>query len=235
MAHYTARVETQAKPERPLRKDAERNRQRVIAAARDLFATRGLDATLNEVAHHGGVAVGTVYNRFPTREALYEAIFEDSIDEMATWAESALQYEHSGHGFTWFVERICELTATDRGLREILFGKVEAGHRVDAARERLVPKMTKVVERAQNDGYLRPEVSVTDVPIISLLAGKVSEFAGHVDASLWRRYVAIILDGVRDSGQGQRLPVDALLDDQMELVVSTWQPTGPDRGKSNLA
>lgn len=207
-----------------MRKDAERNRQRVLEAARDLFATRGLEATLNEVAHHGGVGVGTVYNRFPTKEALYEAIFADGIDEMAAWAESALAYEDSWLGFVWFVEQMCSATATDRGLREVLFGNVDAGNRVDAARTRLVPKMTKVVERAQKDGYLRPELSETDVPIFGLLAGAVSEFAGYVDANLWRRYVAIMLAGVRHRRGQERLPVDALRETDMEVVMTTWQP-----------
>ncbi|MBN9634390.1 MAG: TetR/AcrR family transcriptional regulator, partial [Actinobacteria bacterium] len=177
-----------------MRKDAVRNRQRVIDAARDLFATRGLSATLNEVAHHGGIGVGTVYRRFPTKDELFEAIFEDAIDEIAAVADTALEFDDSWQGFAWFVEQMCQQTATDRGLREILYSQDCCGNRVDAARTRLVPKMAKLVERAQKDGYLRPGISDSDMPILGLLAGTVSEFAGHVDADLWRRYVAIFLD-----------------------------------------
>ncbi|MGC7322831.1 helix-turn-helix domain-containing protein, partial [Mycobacteroides abscessus subsp. massiliense] len=68
---------------RPLRKDAERNRKRVIAAARELFAVHGLESTLNEVAHHAGLGVGTVYRRFPTKEALFEAIYVDGMDQLS--------------------------------------------------------------------------------------------------------------------------------------------------------
>ncbi len=218
---YTRGVNTCRTSERPLRKDAARNRQRVIDAARDLFATRGLDATLNEVAHHDGLGVGTVYRRFPTKEELFEAIFEDAIDEVAAVADTGLEFDDSWQGFSWFVEEMCQRTATDRGLREILYGKCSCGNRVEAARTRLVPKIAKLVERAQKDGYLRPGISDTDMPILGMLAGTVSEFAGHVDADLWRRYVAIFMDGLRNRDGQQPLPVGALDEDQTALAMTT--------------
>lgn len=208
-----------------MRKDAARNRQRVIDAARDLFATRGLDATLNDVAHHGGIGVGTVYRRFPTKEELFEAIFEDAIDEVAALADTGLKFDDSWQGFAWFIEHMCQLTATDRGLREILYGKGGCGNRVDAARTRLVPKIAKLVERTQKDGHLRSGISDTDMPILGLLAGTVSEFAGHVETDLWRRYVAIFLDGLRNHDGQQALPVEALDSEQAATAMTTGQPT----------
>ncbi|PRC43419.1 TetR family transcriptional regulator, partial [Mycobacterium sp. ITM-2017-0098] len=91
------------KPARGLRTDAERNRRRIIEAARDLCATRGLDATLNEVAHHANLGVGTVYRRFPTKEALFEAIFEDGIDQLVALADTALKSEDSWQGLSWWI------------------------------------------------------------------------------------------------------------------------------------
>ena len=214
---------TRPTTDRPLRKDAVRNRQRVIDAARDLFATRGLSATLNEVAHHGGIGVGTVYRRFPTKEELIEAIFEDAIDEVAALADTGLEFDDSWAGFTWFAEQMGQQTATDRGLREILYGK-GGGNRVGAARTRLVPKLAKLVERAQKDGYLRPGITDSDMPILGLLAGTVSEFAGHVDPELWRRYVAIFLDGLRNRDGQDKLPVDALDEDQAAIAMTTAPP-----------
>jgi AcrR family transcriptional regulator len=213
--------------DRRLRKDAERNRQRVMEAARELFASRGLEATLNEVAHHAGLGVGTVYRRFPTKEDLFEAIFEDGINRLTDMAESALRHANSWHGFEWFVMQLCEMTATDRGMREVAFCKTCGGKRVDAARDRLVPALSKLVERAQNDGYLRPEVSSTDMPILGLLAGTVSEYAGHVDADLWRRYAAVLLEGMRYRDEQLPLGVDALDEEQLETAMQTWQPAGP--------
>jgi AcrR family transcriptional regulator len=211
---------------RPLRKDAERNRQLVIDAARELFASRGLEATLNDVAHYAGVGVGTVYRRFPTKEELIEAIFEDGINQLTSLAESALRQDDSWQGFVWFVEQMCEITATDRGMREIAFSKTNGGERVEAARVRLVPQLTKLVERAQVDGYLRPCLSPTDMPIFGLLAGTVSEFAGHVDAQLWRRYVAILLDGIRHRRGQAPIEVGALQEEELEVAMHGWQPAG---------
>ena len=64
------------------------------------------------------------------------------------------------------------------------------------------------------------------MPIVGLLAGTVSEWAGHVDADLWRRYVALLLDGMRQRDEQQRLPVDALSPDQMDEAMRGWRPTG---------
>lgn len=210
-----------------LRKDAERNRQRVIEAARELFAMRGVEATLNEVAHHAGLGVGTVYRRFRTKEELLEAVFDDAINELTALAESALKHDDSWQGFVWFVEQMCQLTATDRGAREMAFSKTCGGDRIEAARDRLVPQITRLVERAQQDGYLRPDLSPTDMPIIGLLAGTVGEFAGHIDAQLWRRYVAILLDGIRHRSDQSPLGVSALEEDELDAAMHGWQPAGP--------
>lgn len=212
-----------------LRKDAERNRQRVLEAARELFAEKGLEATLNDVARHANVGVGTVYRRFATKEELIAAIFVDGMEQLTALAETALQHENSWQGFAWYVERMCEITATDRGLREIAFSKAYGCDRVKACQEKLVPVLTKVVERAQVDGYLRPEVSSTDMPLLGLLSGTVSEFAGNVDAELWRRYVALLLEGMRAHVDQSPIPVDALDKDGLDTAMNAWEPAGPPR------
>lgn len=211
-------------PQRGLRKDAERNRRRVLVAARELFAERGLEATLNDVAHHAGVGVGTVYRRFATKEELLEAIFEDGIDQVVELAEEALQQEDSWDGFVWFVEHLCELTATDRGLREVVYSRAYCGDRVDCARSRIAPPVDRLVERARRDGYLRLDIEGTDMPILSLLAGTVSEWAGR--PQLWRRYVALLLDGMRRRDDQQRLEIAALNEDQMDAAMRGWDPVG---------
>lgn len=214
------------KPCRGLRKDAERNRQRVLTAARELFAIKGMEATLNDVAHHAGVGVGTVYRRFATKEELVEAIFEEGIAELVCLAETALQHSNSWDGFVWFIERHCELAATDRGLREMVYSKAYGGDRVDCAREELVPLISKLVDRARSDGYLRADIGHSDTPIIGLLAGTVSEWAGHVDPELWRRYVALLLEGMRYHPDQKPLGTDALDADQMHAAMHGWDPAG---------
>ncbi|MGQ9351444.1 TetR/AcrR family transcriptional regulator [Mycolicibacterium gilvum] len=213
-------------PCRGLRKDAERNRRRVLVAARELFAVKGMEATLNDVAHHAGVGVGTVYRRFATKEELVEAIFEDGIDEVVGIAEAALQQGNSWDALVWFVERQCRLTATDRGLREMVYSKAYGGDRVECARERLAPLMKKLVERARNDGHLRPEIESTDMPVMGLLAGTVGEWAGQVDPELWRRYVALLLEGMRQRPGLTPLDVGPLGEEQMHRAMHGWNPAG---------
>lgn len=178
------------------------------------------------MARHANVGVGTVYRRFATKQELLDAVFEDGIDQVVALAETALQKENSWDGFVWFVEQQCELTATDRGLREMVYSRGYGGHGVECARLRLSPSVTKLVERARADGYLRPDVEGSDMPILGLLAGTVSEWAGHVEPDLWRRYVGLLLDGMRQRDDQSGLRVDALQDEQMDAAMRGWHPAG---------
>src|SRR5919199_6062316 len=92
-------------PARELRKDAARNRQRLLDAASELFAARGLDVTLNDIAHHAGVGVGTAYRRFANKEEVIDALFEQRLNEVATRAEAALTDPDAWHGLTSFLEQ----------------------------------------------------------------------------------------------------------------------------------
>src|ERR1043166_6338645 len=83
---------------RPLRVDAARNRERILAAASEVFADRGLDVSLDDIARHAGVGVGTVYRRFPTKEALIEALFDSHLAQLEALAENAVSYADSWDG-----------------------------------------------------------------------------------------------------------------------------------------
>src|SRR4051812_26549365 len=124
---------------RPLRKDAERNRLRILDAARDLFARRGLEVTLDDVAHHAGVGVGTVYRRFPDKELLIEALFEDRLGAIAGLAAQALEVEDAWEGLTGFLEATMGLQAADRGLKEIVLGGPHGREHVAATRRQMAP------------------------------------------------------------------------------------------------
>ena len=176
--------------------------------------------------------MGTVYRRFSTKEELLEPLFEDGLHQLADQAELALRFEDSWEGFAWFMQTMCEMTATDRGVREIAFSKAYGGPRVREAQDRLRAVLRRLVERAQADGLLRPEMSSTDMPVFGLLAGTVSEFAGHVGGDLWRRYVALMLDGMRQRSDQAPLPVQALDDDEIDAAMNTWEPAGPAKSKA---
>ncbi|MFW6186460.1 MAG: TetR/AcrR family transcriptional regulator, partial [Actinomycetota bacterium] len=91
--------------EQTLRKDAARNRERLIAAGRELFAQRGLGATLNDVAHHAGVGVGTAYRRFANKEELIEAIWQQQVDELEAILRAALAAPDPWEGLVLYLER----------------------------------------------------------------------------------------------------------------------------------
>src|SRR3954470_882819 len=109
-----------AAPARPLRRDAELNRRRILAAAREGFGLRGLEATLDDIAHHAGLGVGTVYRRFPSKEHLVEAMFVEQMDEIRDMAERALADPDPWEGFTSFLVNTAALHSSDRGLRDVM-------------------------------------------------------------------------------------------------------------------
>jgi AcrR family transcriptional regulator len=207
--------------DRPLRKDAERNRRRILEAARELFAEEGLHVTLDAVAARAGVGVGTVYRRFADKEALIDALFEARIAEVVDVAERALASEDPWAGIVQFFDEAMELHVADRGLKELIFSTAHGRDRVCGARERIKPIVTRVVERAKESGALRPDFQTTDVPVIQLMLTAVMEYAGDVDVGLWRRCLVLVLDGMRaEPGARTALPCMALSDEQLDVAMA---------------
>ncbi|QEC50337.1 TetR/AcrR family transcriptional regulator [Baekduia soli] len=214
-------MSTDATPaDRPLRRDAERNRQRILQAAAELFAEAGLDVTLDEVARRAGVGVGTVYRRFPVKEELIDALFEDRIAGIVSLAEEALAHEDPWTGFTHFMERACERHTADRGLQQIVFSSVHGRQRVAAVRERIKPLVLRILERAQADGSLRADVESTDIPLLQFMVGAAGIYATDVAPEVWRRMLPIVLDGLRAERRGVTpLATPALSQEQFEQTM----------------
>jgi AcrR family transcriptional regulator len=196
-------------PCRPLRADAARNRERILAAAREVFAERGLEATLDDVAHRAGLGVATAYRRFASKEELVEALFEQAVTEIAGLAEQAATMDDSWEGLVWFLERATARQAEDLGLRDVVLHGGATESRVSLARDKIVPAVTYLVQRAQCDGFLRPDFVPTDFPIIELMISSVAAYTNTVAPGLWRRYLSLVLDGMavnrselRDLGRG---------------------------------
>jgi len=203
--------------ERPLRRDAERNRQRILHAAAEVFTQRGLDATLDDVARQAGVGIGTVYRRFPDKETLVAELFQDRIDAMVAVAEDACTAPDPWLALVSFLEYAAATLAGDLGLRQLMMFATYGRDRVAYAREQMRPVVARLVERAQAAGTLRPDFSATDVPLIAFLLASVAEYAGPVQPDIWRRYLALIVDGMRASRDGvSELPVAALTPEEIE-------------------
>jgi AcrR family transcriptional regulator len=222
-AEAQRRGETQWPPrdgDRPLRRDAQRNRQRILRAAAEVFGERGLDATLDDVAHRAGVGVGTVYRRFPDKESLVGELFQDRIDAMVAVAEEACAADDPWAGLVSYLERMGETMAGDLGLRQMLLFATYGRDRFAYARERMRPVVARLIARAQAAGTVREDLSATDVPMIVCMLATAAEYAGPVQPGLWRRYLALIIDGLRPARDGTSpLPLPALTPEQMEQVL----------------
>jgi len=190
---------------KPLRRDAERNRQRILEAARGVFADRGLAATLDDVADAAGVGVGTVYRRFPNKEELIEALFVDRIDQMVALAEQAAEIADPWEGLETLLTELATLNSTDRGFREVMLGA--AGRdRIAMGRSRIQPVVSGIVERAQAAGVLRPDAAPLDMPMIQLMLSTIADAARDVRPDLWRRYLDLFLDGLRAKPRRELVP-----------------------------
>lgn len=208
---------------RPLRRDAEMNRDRILVSAKVLFAARGLQVTLDEIADHAGVGVGTVYRRFPNKEILIEALFELRVLEVIALAHESLLYVNSWEGFVHLLEELLSREARDRGLREVITGADAGRHRLARLKEEIRPPIEKLVHRAQQDGYLRMDFRATDIPILSVMAGTAEQYCQSVAPGIWRRYLTIILDGLSTQrDHPSELPMGPLDHDQMRDAMSCW-------------
>jgi AcrR family transcriptional regulator len=180
-------------PARRPRADAERNRARILAAARALFAERGAEVQSPEVARAAGVGVGTVYRHFPTREDLIEAAAEQrfaEIEEFARtecpqWPDAVARYLH----------HVGEVLATDRGLSAAI---ESARHSPGSeprgeARTRLEAAVGRLIKQDQEAGTLRGDCTVADVYLVTgALSATIRTGSGD-----WRRLIDITLDGLR--------------------------------------
>jgi AcrR family transcriptional regulator len=212
-------------PPRPLRRDAERNRQRILAAAAEVFTERGLDVSLDEVARHAGVGVGTVYRRFADKEALVDTLFISYVDNLAAIAEHALEMPDAEEALFWFFENWMEAMANNIGLRQLLMFATYAGDRVAYARSRFAPLVSAIVARAQATGQVRADLAGTDIPFIGLMLSSAAEYAQQTQPEIWRRYLTLLIDGIRASRDGTTpLPVPPLSPAEMGAVMREHAP-----------
>ena len=206
--------------ERPLRRDAVRNRQRILAAAAQVFTERGLDATLDEVARAAGVGIGTVYRRFPDKESLVTALFRERIDNLVTVAEDACAAADPWQGIVSYLEYAAAAMAGDTGLRQLMMSGTYDRDQVCYARDRMRPVISRLVERAQASGDLREDFAATDVKMIAFMLASLAEYAAAVTPDVWRRYLAMLIDGLRPSrGATSPLPAPAPTARELESLM----------------
>ncbi|MBB5081662.1 TetR/AcrR family transcriptional regulator [Nonomuraea endophytica] len=195
-----------------MRKDAVHNRERLLRAARELFADRGLDVPLEEIARSAGVSIGTLYNRFPTRDALVEAVFADRAATVTELAERALAMDDAGEGFAAFLTGVCELQAADLGYNDL------AARTVTVDGDRGFGLMGQILERARRSGHLRGDVTLTDMAFVVWGVAATVKATSKVAPGVWRRHLALALDGLRPAA-ARPLPVPPMSTEQTRAAM----------------
>jgi AcrR family transcriptional regulator len=184
-----------------MRADARRNRDAIVAAAYELFAEKGTEAQMDDIARNAGVGVGTLYRHFPAKEDLLDAVIARRFERLAGRAAQAVEQARDGEAweaFRGYIEWAAEMQAGDRALSEAMATRSERMHAA-AVGPGLVGALEQLVDHAKAAGALREDLVVEDIPALVCSIGAV---AGALKKPGWRwdRVIAIWLDGVRAPG-----------------------------------
>ena len=203
---------------RRLRRDAQRNRDAILAAARQVFCDHGLEAPLEQIARQAGVGIATLYRRFPDRAALLDAVLADTVQAHIDAAEQALATDDPWEGFASYLEQSCRLQAADRGLNDVMGMRFPRATATEAAKTRLYEVVGQVLDRAQQSGQLRTDLTLAFLNWANTRILPAVRAAGAPDA--WRRYLGLLLDGFR-AERAHPLPLPPLSPRQVHRAMVT--------------
>lgn len=213
---------TNAAPAPRPRADAARNRERILEVAEQVFADRGISATLNDIAHAAGVGVGTVYRKFPHKTALIEELIDAKVHRVTEFAVEAYAHESAGAGLRWGLMESAAMRAHDRGLFSVLFSPTPSAAANDARVGRMLHLWDDLIARAKDEGAVREDFTGADVDLFLLMVGRVADAARDSAPLAWRRCAEVLLDGY---GIGSRTtplsPVDLDTDARHGLFLHT--------------
>jgi AcrR family transcriptional regulator len=176
---------------RPLRADARRNRERIVAAARELFANAGRDVQMPDVARAAGVGVGTLYRHFPAKEDLVLALVRDQVQECNGIAREALARDDAGEAIEWLVHENAAKMAGSRGLRDAMTG-IDLGDENPWHTEEARRTAAAVLDRAREASAIRADLTVDDWQ--ALMCGLSAAIAGGADPT---RQAELVLGAIR--------------------------------------
>lgn len=210
--------------DRPLRRDAALNREKILRAAREVFGQHGLKVTLDDVARHAGVGVGTVYRRFPDKETLVRALFEQDLGIRQASAERALAHPDPWEGFVDFLMEMSADLAENRGLQEVIMLGSHSSEPIETVRGGMLPFLEALIQRAQESGDLRAEITPSDIPVVVQMLSAASQFTQGKRPDVWRRYFEIILNGIRQRPDNPPLTTPSLSNETVEQVMGLVRP-----------
>jgi AcrR family transcriptional regulator len=213
------------RPAARLRVDARRNRERILAAAREVFAEHGPDAPLEEVARRARVGIGTLYRRFPDRAALIRQVVLDVLTRAAE--ETAAARAEEPDAFTALARYMHRMLELRIGVAmPPLLGRVSlVEDELAGSREKLITAITEIIHTAQRDGALRPDVTFGDIGLVIMRLSRPlpGPFPPELDRELAHRQLDLVIDGLRAGGRAAAtLPGPALSLDELRSL-----PAGP--------
>ncbi len=188
--------------ERALRADAEQNRERILEAARALFAERGIDVTREEIARRAGVGMATLKRRYPTRADLVAGAFEEKMWVFAAGARKALKDPDPWRGFCRYVSSLCEMQTSDRGFSDVLTMTFPSVAQFETARVQAYEDFSELMKRAQVSGALRKDFVAEDLIILLMASAGVVAATGRAAPRSAPRLIAYLLQAFAAPGNG---------------------------------
>jgi AcrR family transcriptional regulator len=190
-----------------LRADAARNRERIVAAATEVFAERGMEASTAEIAQRAGVGEATLFRRFPTKEDLITAIVAVQLEDAAAVAAASLEEEDPWGSLEGFLYEMAERASHDHGVFDAVKEKCMTAPGLAEPKGRVLELTSQLVRRAQRAGVVREDIAGQDLMFLMHSIASLGElpFPG-LRADLWKRYLGIVLDGLRPEGASKLRP-----------------------------
>lgn len=181
---------------RPLRADARRNQELVLATAREMFAAEGLSVSFDEIARRAGVGVGTVYRHFPTRAALFEAVILGRIEQFVDTANALADAEDPGEAFVGFFAHVIDQVSLNQALCDALEVSGGAAFAAPATVQHdFLEAFGVLLGRAQQAGAIRPDLDIADINDLVVGCATAERRARHRGAP--DRLVGVVCEGMR--------------------------------------
>jgi AcrR family transcriptional regulator len=193
-------------PEAPLRADARRNRDQILAAAREIFAERGADVAMEEIARRASVGVGTLYRRFADRETLIRAVFHETFQAVVDETHAALTEEPTGWAaLTRIMRQSAWLHVSVQAKSPLVTAVVKADPDTSRLRDHMLDLLGELVRRAQDEGTLRRDVGVGDLGMLFMSVVRHQKHAATPEVAELApgRMLAIMMDGLRAPASGE--------------------------------
>jgi AcrR family transcriptional regulator len=199
---------------RPLRRDAQERREKLIAAAQREFAAHGMEASLERIAREAGVSIGTLYRHFPTRLDLLMAAFRPRLQEFLDGAAGAMAMEDPWEGFVHYLENLFGMQVGDRGFNDFLSRRFPGNPETERIHDEMCQQIEDLLTRAQEAGEARPDITQADIVNLIWSNGRIIDATSVTAPTAWRRYLYLMLDAYR-AERAHPIPDPPMTDGQL--------------------